>query len=186
MSPQGIATTLLLPPLLFVLACLAAAVLGLLFRPRRQRLLWWVVAAASMGQLALATPYVAGQLRAGLSPAPDPPLPAGVAPGAVVILSAEAVRGQDGIEVGPLTLERLRAGAALARRTGLPILVTGGALGPGEPPIAAVMARTLEADFGLAVRWIEAEARDTRENALLSAALLRAEGIVAGHVVTHA
>ena len=44
---------------------------------------------------------------------------------------------------GFLTLDRLRAGAALHRRTGLPILVTGGSLQPDRPAIATVMADSL-------------------------------------------
>lgn len=187
MSPQGLATTLFLPPLLLVLASLAAALLALILPRRRSRQpLWWIVAASAIAQLLLATPYVSGHLRASLSPSPAQVLPQGVVPGAVVILSAETVRGQGNVEIGPLTLERLRAGAALARRTGLPVLVTGGSLGHGEPPVAALMAEVLRQDFGLAARWIEAEARDTRGNALLSAAVLRADGINTAHVVTHA
>jgi uncharacterized SAM-binding protein YcdF (DUF218 family) len=187
MSLQGLATTLFLPPLLLVLASLAAALLALVLpRRRSRRLLWWTVAASAIGQLLLATPYVSGHLRASLSPPPAQPLPPGVVPGAVVILSAETVRGQGGVEIGPMTLERLRAGAALARRTGLPVLVTGGRLGPGEPAVAALMATALREDFGLAARWIEAEAGNTRGNAVLSAAMLRADGIDAAHVVTHA
>ncbi|NDG51210.1 MAG: hypothetical protein EBY30_19755, partial [Rhodospirillales bacterium] len=39
-----------------------------------------------------------------------------------------------GARVGGLTLERLQEGAALQRRTGLPLLVTAGVLSPGDPP----------------------------------------------------
>ena len=179
---QSIATNLLLPPLLLVLVMLAA-VLGL-----RRRAAGWVVGVSAVALLLLATPFVAGHLRAGLeSGFPESPtLPAGTRPGAIIVLSAEGVRTQDGYQPGPLTLERMRAGVALARRTGLPMLVTGGPLAPEAPPIAQVMADSLAADFALPARWIEPRARDTRENAERSVALLRAEGIVAGFVVTHA
>jgi uncharacterized SAM-binding protein YcdF (DUF218 family) len=187
MSLQGLATTLLLPPLLLVLVSLAAVLLTLVLPTRRSRRpLWVIVLAAAVGQLLLATPYVSGHLRASLRVPAAQALPPGVVPGAVVILSAETVRSQGGIEVGPLTLERLRAAAALARRTGLPLLVTGGRLGPGEPAVATLMAEVLRQDFGLTARWIEAEAGDTRGNAALSVAMLRADGIAAAHVVTHA
>jgi uncharacterized SAM-binding protein YcdF (DUF218 family) len=106
--------------------------------------------------------------------------------GAIVVLGAEMVHGREGGDIGPLTLERLRAGAALHRRTGLPLLVTGGPLSPGSAPIAVLMARSLTTDFGAAPRWVEPRARDTRENAAFSAALLRGEGIGAAYLVTHA
>jgi uncharacterized SAM-binding protein YcdF (DUF218 family) len=48
------------------------------------------------------------------------------------------------------------------------------------------MAACLEADFGIAARWVEPRARDTRENATFSAAVLRGEGINAALVVSHA
>jgi uncharacterized SAM-binding protein YcdF (DUF218 family) len=127
----------------------------------------------------------AGHLRASLerdiAVAPRP----GAIPGAIIVLSAEAVRGSDGPDVGPLTLERLRAGAALHRATGLPLLVTGGPAAPGEPPLAVLMARSLATDFGVPVRWTETGARTTGENATLSAALLAEAGIGAAHLVTH-
>ena len=85
-----------------------------------------------------------------------------------------------------LTLQRLRAGAALSRATHLPILVTGGPINPGEPPVAVLMARSLKDDFGIAARWVEPSARDTWENTNLAAAMLHADGIGSVYVVTHA
>ncbi|WP_149536596.1 YdcF family protein [Siccirubricoccus phaeus] len=176
---QGTLTSLLLPPLLLVLV----ALLGGLGRRRG------LVALAALLLLFLATPLCAGLLYASLERevrVGEPYPAAGAPPGAVIVLSGEAARTRDGAEVGPLTLERLRAGAALARRTGLPLLVTGGALGRGEPPIAGVMAAALREEFGVPVRWVEDRARDTRENAAFSAELLRAEGIGTAWLVTHA
>jgi uncharacterized SAM-binding protein YcdF (DUF218 family) len=80
----------------------------------------------------------------------------------------------------------MRVGAALHRATGLPLLVSGGPLGRGEPPIAALMAASLAADFGVTARWQEDHSADTRQNAQFSAALLRREGIGAAWLVTHA
>jgi uncharacterized SAM-binding protein YcdF (DUF218 family) len=106
--------------------------------------------------------------------------------GAIIILGAEMASGAADADIGPLTLERLRTGAALHRRLGLPILVTGGPLRPREPPIAELMARSLTEDFGTPARWTEDAARDTRDNAALAAAMLRGEGIRAAYLVTHA
>ena len=86
-----------------------------------------------------------------------------------------------------LTLQRLRAGAALSRATHLPILVTGGPINPGEQPVAVLMARSLKDDFGIAARWVEPAARDTWENARLSCGHAAARTASARcYVVTHA
>jgi uncharacterized SAM-binding protein YcdF (DUF218 family) len=185
---QGGLTALALPPLLLVLAGFAGGLLA--WRGWRPGALLAMLAGA--GLLLLATPLAAGLLRATLEREVAPGAPAegaaagGVPLGAIVVLGAEMVHGREGGDIGPLTLERLRAGAALHRRTGLPLLVTGGPLSPGSAPIAVLMARSLAADFGAAPRWVEPRARDTRENAAFSAALLRGEGIGAAYLVTHA
>ncbi len=48
------------------------------------------------------------------------------------------------------------------------------------------MVRTLEADLATPVRWVEPNALDTWQNARASVAMLRADGISAFYVVTHA
>lgn len=180
MSLQGILTALLLPPLLLVWLVLLGGVLA--WRGRR-----WGGALAALAAtllLALATPMAAGMLRQSLER--QVVLAAeGTAPGAIVVLSGEVAYGADGPEPGPLTLERVRRAAALHRATGLPLLVTGGPARPGEPSMAALMADSLARDFGTAARWIEPLATDTRDNAALSAALLREAGIRQVFVVTH-
>jgi uncharacterized SAM-binding protein YcdF (DUF218 family) len=85
------------------------------------------------------------------------------------------------------TLERLVYGAQLARDTGLPVLVSGGILpmrNTGSE--AAAMARSLQTDFGIAVKWREEQSLDTLDNANFSAKILKAEGITRVLVVTHA
>ncbi len=85
------------------------------------------------------------------------------------------------------TLERLVYGAHLARDSGLPILVSGGILpmrNTGSE--AAAMARSLQSDFGITVKWREELSLDTLDNANFSAKILKAEGITRVLVVTHA
>ncbi len=86
---------------------------------------------------------------------------------------------------GPETQERLATGAALARRTGLGLLVSGGSFDSG-PAEADVMQSALRSQFGLEARFVERRSRDTRENALESARLLRAAGLRRVLLVTSA
>lgn len=84
-----------------------------------------------------------------------------------------------------LGLERLRYGARLAKQSGLPVLVTGGAP-TGEVAEASAMARVLVEDFGVPVRWIEDRALDTAGNARQSADILLPQGFRRIVLVTHA
>jgi uncharacterized SAM-binding protein YcdF (DUF218 family) len=178
---RGALPALLLPPLLFALL----ALLGAALVPWRRRGGALLAAGAACGLLVLATPMASGWLRASLERDILPVAP-GPAPGAIIILGADVARTPDGPDIGPFTLERLRAGAALHRATGLPLLVSGGPLAPGEPPLALLMARSLAEDFATPAHWTEAASRTTAQNASLSAALLAGAGIGAAHVVTHA
>nr|WP_246602350.1 YdcF family protein [Falsiroseomonas tokyonensis] len=176
---QNILAPLLLPPLGLVLLGILA---GLVAARRAGRAWPGLLAAISgCGVLLLATPLAAGLLVHSLQPEMPP---AGLPPAAIIILGGDMTEGQQGADIGQLTLERLRAGAALHRANGLPILVTGGVLSAGRPPLASLMARSLQADFGVTARWVEPRAADTRENAAFSAALLREAGVPAALLVT--
>lgn len=94
-----------------------------------------------------------------------------------------------------IALARLRYAAHLQRRTGLPLLASGGNGASGVDPAAIkdraytkadAMAVALREDFGVPVRWIERRSRDTAENASCSAALLRADGVKRILLVTDA
>ena len=81
---------------------------------------------------------------------------------------------------------RLKEGARLHRETRLPILVTGGAPDrPGEPE-GQLMAHSLVQDFGVNARWIEDQAANTAENAVLSSRILRSQDIRQVLLVTDA
>ena len=85
------------------------------------------------------------------------------------------------------SLERLRYGAWLARATGLPLAFSGGAgwAQPGTQTEADVAERVARQDFGVTLRWVEKQSRDTRENAALSVALLQQAGVEQLLIVTH-
>lgn len=174
--------SLLLPPLLLTLAAMVGALAA--WRGARRGGLFAALALAL--QLVLAMPYTAGWLRVSLEHR-LPEVGAGATAGAIVVLGGDIAHTRDGIDPGPLTLERIRAGAVLHRRTGLPLLVTGGVLSRRHGVALAELMRTAYAEeFGITVRWVEPRARDTRDNAELSAAMLREAGIGRAFVVSHA
>jgi uncharacterized SAM-binding protein YcdF (DUF218 family) len=155
--------------------------------PRFGRLL---MAASLLGLLVFSLPVTSHTLIASLErglPRAPPDQP----PAAIVILGGDAGYGTDtglepGTGIGPLSFERLRAGARMQRQTGLPVLVTGGELEPGAAPIAEQMARSLHDEFGVPVRWIEPKSDDTWQNAEFSAALLHAAGVTSVYLVSQA
>lgn len=77
-------------------------------------------------------------------------------------------------------LDRLRHAIELSRETGLPIAATGGR-GWGSGSIdyeeATVTARVAQQVFGIKLRWIEGESRDTEENANKTFQMLDAERV---------
>ena len=148
----------------------------------------WLIGIGVVGLFLLALPIVGGTLLFWLEelPRPDEGRPQ---PLAIVILGGDAFRAsapQSKPEVGELTLERLRAAATLQHATHLPVLTSGGIVGEKMPPIADLMAESLQADFGVQPRWIETSSRDTWENAKNSAAILKLAGIHSIYLVTHA
>jgi uncharacterized SAM-binding protein YcdF (DUF218 family) len=87
---------------------------------------------------------------------------------------------------GAATLQRNHYAAFLYKQTGLPILVTGGNVELEFPSEASVMADTLNNSFNVDVTWQEDKAKNTAENAIYSAALLKENGIDRIYLVTHA
>ena len=186
MSLGAFATAIVVPPVNLLTLGIAGAVAAL----RWPRLGRRVMAISLIGLMLFSLPVVSKPLIASLElglPRAPPDHP----PAAIVILSGDAGYGtgeglETGTGIGSLTLERMRAGAILARQTHLPVLVSGGELEREAGPIAAQMARSLDHEFGVPVRWIEAKSEDTWQNAEFSAALLRAAGIDSVYLVSHA
>lgn len=181
-------SVLALPPV--NLAVLALLLLVLVRRPVGR-----VLAGLCLVLLVLLSlPVVATALIASLAVTPTAPaLANGVqvtsaGPGAIVVLGGDVHRSPDspGASIGPLSLERVRAGAALQRRTGLPVLITGGIVADLPVPVGVLMATSITDDFGVPVRWTEPASLTTWENARDSAPLLMAAGITRVLLVTHA
>jgi uncharacterized SAM-binding protein YcdF (DUF218 family) len=176
---------LALPPTGFVVLI----VVGLLLRGGWRRFgrgLTWV---SLIALILLGMPVVSHSMLLALESGLPMQPPADHPPQAIVVLGAEIIRAHQeklGIRPGLLTLDRLRTSAELHRRTGLPILVSGGTTLPDTPAVALVMEQSLTDDFQTPPRWVEPKSIDTWENARFSAAILRGEGITSVYVVTHA
>jgi uncharacterized SAM-binding protein YcdF (DUF218 family) len=166
---------------------LVVAAIGLTLqrsRPRLGRSLAW---AGVLLLTALSLPVVSQALLRALDSGPPIDLAQASTAQAIVILGGGVRRAAPeygGDTLGRLTLERVRYGARLARKTGLPVLVTGGVVYGGTPE-AVLMKQALESEFGIPVKWEEAKSRNTRENALNSAAMLRAADIHRVILVAH-
>jgi len=185
-------TVLLMPPVPLLLLLLA----GGLALPRRRLLGWTLLLAACAGLWLSSTTGLAEALQRGPLAAPPALDAAGIerlrTPGTVIIVlggGREAFAPEfAGPNLGVLTLERLRYGIWLARRSGLPLGYSGG-VGHGQqagPTEAEVAARVAAEEFGHPLRWIEGRSRDTRENAINTVALLRPAGLKRYVLVTHA
>lgn len=111
---------------------------------------------------------------------------------AIVLLSAgrlNSAQEYDGRDIPDyIALARMRYAARLHRQFGLPILVSGGrgTMDGTEEPLGSLVARSLNDDFGVPVKWQEVKSRNTLENATYSSVMLREAGIKKILLVTDA
>lgn len=173
------------PPAGLILLALVGIVL--LFHHRRRLGLACILVAQGL-LLALSLPLVASALIRSVERYPA------IAPGAlrqaqaIVVLgggshyAAAEYGGED--TVSAPSLQRVRYGAWLARQSRLPLAVTGGVVYRGRAE-ALSMGEVLQDEFHVPVRWVESEARNTKENALYTARLLKADGIQRIALVSH-
>lgn len=163
--------TLVLPPG-GILLVLVASLMQWQLRPRFAKVL------AVLGVVLLwlaATPWVARAYESLLTDGIEVlDLRQARAAQAIVIPGAGRLRAPeyDGLTLSRLSLERVRYGARLAKRTGLPVLVTGGA-GDSPHTEAELMQAVLASEYAVLARWVENRSANTRENAAESARLLR-------------
>lgn len=163
--------TLILPPA----SLLILGFVGLLLASRYRRL-GGTLAAASLAALWLvSTPIIADGLQRMADHYPALDLSRPVDAQAIVILGGGGYRRAAPEYRGPAPdyamYERLAYGAFVARRTRLPVLVTGNG---GE---AVTMQVSLGRDFGVPTRWVEDRSEDTYDNAHNSARILLAAGV---------
>lgn len=91
-----------------------------------------------------------------------------------------------GDTLNTVTLERVRYAAWLARKTGLPVISSGGSPNSDGPAEAAIAREILEREFGVKVAATEERSLTTLENARLTKPLLEKLGIKRVLLVTHA
>lgn len=180
---KGLLGSLLLPPANGLLLLVVAALC------RRRRWAFGLAVAGGILLLAQSLPPLAGWLMQTLEERAGPVLSDTRGAGAIVVLgSGLKVDAPEygGDTVTDRSLIRARYGAVVARRSGLPILVSGGQPRNASRSEAAVIGDLLEKEFGVPVRWREGDSLDTADNARFSAALLQPLGIRRIVLVTQA
>lgn len=170
--------------------------LGLVMVARRKRKGWLLSAAAFGGLWLLSCQGTAVWLAQTALPQYPPVTAAQLKTGqvqAIVVLGGGTypqAPEYGTAQPGPSTAARLRYGIWLAKQSGLPVAVSGGtgwAAGTNvKSSEAEVASRVALEDYGFTLRWIENQSRDTAENALLVAPLLRRDGIQRIALVTDA
>lgn len=179
----NITARLLLPPGLFIVLGLV----GLAFMRSRMRFGTALAAFSLVGLYLVSIPIVSGYLLASLqTPYSDPARTAG--PEAIVILGGGSYFNApeyDGDTVGIATLARVRYGAYLQRKTGKPILVSGGNPVGGRTSEGEQMKSALK-EFGANVKWVESSSNNTFDNARMTRQVLNKAGIQSAYLVTDA
>lgn len=181
---KKLATPLVLPPT----GPLLLALVGWLLMKRWTRIGRMTIWSALIALFALSLPYTSSILMRKISLHSSVDSPEAREAQAIVVLgggrrSAPEYPGYT--TVSSYSLERVRYGALLAKQRQLPVLVSGGSVySQAEPSEASLMADAL-AELGVSARWLEGRSRDTHENAVNSATILKREGIHTVLLVTH-
>jgi uncharacterized SAM-binding protein YcdF (DUF218 family) len=160
-------SSLLLPPT----SLIALAIIGVFALKRRRALGLVLIVGSQLLLLALSMPVVANSLVRSLEP-PPASIDQLKRAQAIVVLGGGRNLGSPewgGETVNEYTLRRARYGAQLARETGLPVYVSGGKPDGGQLAEGTLMRDLIAREFSQPVKWVDAVAKTTREQALVSA-----------------
>jgi uncharacterized SAM-binding protein YcdF (DUF218 family) len=174
----------LLPPTSLILLTL----IGVLILKRRRAIGIGLIVLSQLLLLALSMPVVANALVRTLEP-PAASIDDVKRTQAIVVFGGGRNRGAiewGGETVDARTLQRLRYSARLARDSGLPLYVTGGKPNGGVHAEGHLMRDILAREFDVPVKWVDAVAETTRDNARIAAQDLRPIGVTHVTLVTDA
>lgn len=181
----NIVASALLPPFSIVLILAAA----LYFHRRTPRLSMSLIVVSIAALYVLSTPWMGGVLQKSLEIAAPVDLSAPPAADAIIVLGGGRrinAREYGSDTLSRISFERLRYAARLHRATHLPLLVTGGMPGGGTLAEGTLMRNALSDELHTPVSWVEDSALTTRENARLSARILKQAGVKRIFLVSHA
>jgi len=175
---------LLLPPTSLIVLTL----LGVLMLKRRRIAGVALIVSSQVLFLALSTPVVANALVRSLEPLPVLIEEVKRAQAIVVLGGGRNLGSPEwgGETVNDYTLRRTRYGARLARETGLPVYVSGGKPTGGQLAEGTLMRELMAREFNAPVKWVDAAAETTREQALIVARDLKGQQISRIALVTDA
>ncbi len=184
-----IVKTLILPPA----SLLILALLGLIIHSKRQKLGISLITLALLALTILSLPLVSVFLTSTqeIYPAINSSQLQQTNARAIVVLGggtrSSAPEYNNRTIIHNRVFDRLRYAVRLAKKTGLPLLVSGGkVVDRNQPSEAELMQETLINDFQFKATWLEDKSRNTAENAYYSYALLSKEKISRIILVTHA
>jgi uncharacterized SAM-binding protein YcdF (DUF218 family) len=174
---------LLLPPG----GLIVLAILGLALARSHARFGRSLSLLALIGLYVLSTPLAGRSLLQTLEDPYTDPAKDRAAEAIVVLGGGSQPRAPEygGDTVGAATLERLRYAANLHRRTGKPLLLSGGSPTGLDSSEGEQMKAALR-DFGVTAKWVESDSKNTLESARLTQKTLKHAGIDRVYVVTHA
>jgi uncharacterized SAM-binding protein YcdF (DUF218 family) len=176
---------LLLPPGNIILLIALALIVVVVTQRCRVRFLYFVVFLLWL----VSTPWFAFQLLEPLQRPFAPLLEIPKDADVIVLLSGghyESANefGSDAMPSGP-ALERTHYAAWLAKKTGLPIIATGGSVTPEEKSEASILGAVLRDQLGVERVIEETQSKNTEENAKFTKALMREKGFSKPLLVTH-
>ncbi len=177
-------SSLLLPPT----SLIAMTLIGVSMLKRRRVTGSVLIAGSQLLLLALSLPLVANAIVRTLEPPPAAIDDVRRTQAIVVLGGGRNLASPEwgGETINDYTLRRARYGARLARETGLPVYVSGGRPAGGDAAEGTLMQALLVSEFSVPVKWVDAAAETTREQALVTARDLQPQQVTRITLVTDA